>query len=259
MSTPTTATSTNGTTRTALVTGATSGIGRATAQALADAGMHVVLSGRDTERGKAAVEEIRAGGGQADFVAADLHDATSATTLAREAEQVAGGRIDVLVNNAGGATFVSTAETTEADFDAMYGLNVKAPYFLTAALAPAMAERGDGVVVNVSTMVADIGVPGAGVYGSAKAALSLLTKSWAAEFAPRGVRVNAVSPGPIRTEGALATLGDAAAVDAMGASVPAHRVGTPEEVASAISYLVSPAAAFIHGVVLPVDGGRVAV
>ena len=252
----TTTTTTSGGDRTALVTGATSGIGRATAKVLAEAGLRVVLSGRDKERGDAAVAEIRAAGGRADFVAADLGDAESSRTLAREAETLLDGHVDVLVNNAGGGSFGPTADTTETDFDAVYALNVKSAYFLTAALAPAMAERGDGVVVNITTMVADIGMSGFGVYGSAKAALNLLTKSWAAEFGPRGVRVNAVSPGPTRTRGEA---GSGDFFDQLAAAAPAGRPGTAEEVAAAIAYLASPAAAIVQGVVLPVDGGRVAV
>ncbi|WP_236653666.1 SDR family NAD(P)-dependent oxidoreductase [Streptacidiphilus melanogenes] len=142
------------------------------------------------------------------------------------------------------------------DFDAMFALNVKAPYFLTAALAPAMAERGGGAVVSVSTMVADFGMPGMALCGSSKAAVNLLTKSWAAEFGPKGVRVNAVAPGPVRTEGS-ASMGDG--LDQLASQAPAGRPADPSEIAAAVAYLVGDEASFIQGVVLPVDGGRAAV
>ena len=109
--------------------------------------------------------------------------------------------MDILVNNAGSGAYGPTADTTEAAFDELFALNVKVPYFLTAALAPGMAERGTGVIVNVSTMVAQSGLDGMALYGSTKAALELLTKAWSAEFGPKGIRVNAVAPGPISTEG----------------------------------------------------------
>ena len=133
---------------------------------------------------------------------------------------------------------------------------VKVPFFLVAELAPKMAERGHGAIVNVSTMVAEFGMAQMALYGSSKAALVLLTKSWAAEYGPSGVRVNAVSPGPTRTEGA-AGMGEA--LDQLAAAAPAGRVGRPEEIASAIVYLASDEASFVQGVLLPVDGGRVAV
>lgn len=243
--------------RNALVTGSTSGIGAATARALAAEGDRVVVSGRDQRRGEAVVRTIRSAGGDAVFVPAALSDAASARRLAADAQAALGGHVDVLVNNAGGSDYGATADITEDRFDAQFALNVKVPYFLTAALAPGMAERGDGAIVNVTTMVATIGVAGAGVYGAAKAALTLLTRSWAAEYGPSGVRVNAVSPGPTRTE-AAARMGDER-FEQLARTTPAGRGGTPEEVAAAITYLASPRAAYTNGVVLPVDGGRLAV
>ena len=240
---------------TALVTGATSGIGRATALALAASGIHVAVTGRDEVRGTQTVEAIQAAGGRADFVHADLRDAASATRLARAAE-VALDHVDILVNNAGSGAFGPTVDTTEVAFDELFALNVKVPYFLTAALVPGMIERGAGVIVNVSTMVAEFGLDGMALYGSTKAALELLTKAWAAEFGPKGIRVNAVAPGPVSTEG---TQGMRDAQGYLASLAPARRLGTAEEIAAAISYLASPGAAFTQGVVLPVDGGRVAV
>lgn len=239
--------------KTALVTGGNSGIGRATAAQLAALGAHVIVSGRDQARGDATAAEIREHGGTADFVVADLTGEAPARSLARKAVEL-GGKVDILVNNAGVFPFGATHETDGATFDAVYNTNVKAPYFLVAELAPAMAARGDGSIVNVSTMVAGFGMANMALYGSTKAALVLLTKSWAAEYGPAGVRVNAVSPGPTRTEG-TAAMGEG--LDQLAAAAPAGRPGTPEEVAGAIAYLTT--ATWVHGVVLPVDGGRLAV
>ncbi|MET3450703.1 SDR family oxidoreductase [Curtobacterium sp. 1544] len=242
--------------KTALVTGSTSGIGRAAAEILAARGLHVVVSGRDQERGAEVVRTIRSAGGSADFVRADLRDEAGARALADAARTIGGGRVDVLVNSAGIFPFGPTAATTTEGFDEVFDVNVKAPYFLVAALAPGMAERGDGAIVNVTTMVAEFGAAGMGLYGSTKAALVLLTKSWAAEFGPSGVRVNAVSPGPTRTEG-TAAMGES--LDQLAAAGPAGRPGTAFEVAEAIVFLATDAASFVHGAVLPVDGGRIAV
>ncbi len=238
--------------KTALVTGATSGIGKATAFALAQRGAHVIVSGRDARRGIAVIEEIARNGGRADFVPADLRDAATARDLAKRALTVA-PQIDVLINNAAVFPFGPTVETSEETFDNVYNVNVKVPYVLVGALAPAMAARKSGAIVNVSSMVSEFGVNGMALYGSSKAAIDLLTKAWAAEFGPDGVRVNAVSPGPTRTEG-TAPLGDS--LDQMASMAPAGRPASPDEIAAAIVYLASDEASFVQGVVLSVDGGR---
>src|SRR5256712_719472 len=203
---------------TALITGGTSGIGRAAANNLAQLGIHVLVVGRNVERGEKTVAEIRAAGGKADFISSDLRDAASARAVARRAIEQGNGHVDVLINNAGMFPFGPTHETTEELFDSVYSLNVKVPYFLVAELAPLMAKRGKGAIVNVSTMVADYGMPGLSLYGSSKAAINLLTKAWAAEYGPSGVRVNAVSPGPTKTEGTQAM---SEALDQLAAQAPA--------------------------------------
>jgi NAD(P)-dependent dehydrogenase (short-subunit alcohol dehydrogenase family) len=223
---------------------------------LADRGAHVLVSGRDEARGEAVAREIRAAGGKADFVAAELGGAESVRTLAREAVNLGGGKIDILVNNAGIFPFGPTPEASDEDIESVYAVNVKAPFLLVASLAPGMAERGKGSIVNVLTMVAHFGMTGMGLYGSSKAALLLLTRAWAAEFGPAGVRVNAVSPGPTRTEG-TEPMGDQ--LDLLASAGPAGRPAAPAEIANAIAFLAGDDASFVHGAVLDVDGGRNAV
>src|SRR6201993_1206382 len=241
---------------TALITGGTSGIGRAAANKLAQLGIHVLVVGRNLERGEKTVAEIRAAGGEADFIPSDLRDASSAREVARKAIDLGNGHVDILINNAGIYPFGPTHEMTEEQFDRVFSVNVKAAYFLVAELAPLMAKRGKGAIVNLSTMVADYGMSGTSIYGSSKAAINLLTKTWAAEYGPSGVRVNAVSPGPTRTEG-TASLGEG--LDQLAAQAPAGRPGTADEIAEAIVFLATDRASFIHGAKLAVDGGRTAV
>jgi NAD(P)-dependent dehydrogenase (short-subunit alcohol dehydrogenase family) len=245
-------------TTTALISGATSGIGRAAADKLAQSGVHVVVVGRNVERGEKAIAEIRAAGGKADFISSDLRGAASARAVAKKAVELGNGRVDILINNAGVFPSGPTHETSKESFDDVYALNVKAPYFLVAELAPLMAQRGKGAIVNVSTMVAEYGAAGLSLYGSSKAAINLLTKAWAAEYGPKGVRVNAViiSPGPTRTEG-TAAMGDA--LQQLAAQAPAGRPAASEEIAEAIVFLATDRASFVEGAILPVDGGRTAV
>lgn len=241
---------------TALITGGTSGIGRAVANQLAAQGIHVVVAGRNADRGEQTVAAIRAAGGKADFVQTDLRDASSARSLAKRAVELGNGRVDILVNNAGVFPFGPTHETTEDDFERVYALNVKAPYFLVAELAPLMAESGKGAIVNISTMLADYGMSGMSLYGSSKAAINLLTKAWAAEYGPSGVRVNTVSPGPTRTEGTDA-MGEG--LNQLAAQAPAGRPASADEIAEAVVFLATDRASFIHGANLAVDGGQTAV
>ncbi|WP_393101099.1 SDR family NAD(P)-dependent oxidoreductase [Streptomyces sp. LN325] len=234
---------------TALVTGATAGIGRAVALQLAHEGAEIVVHGRDQDRGADVVAEIEKAGGTARFVQADLGDPADVERLAREA-----GDVDVLVNNAGVYKFLPTSEMTTELFDLHMDLNTKAPYVLVRALAPGMAQRGRGSIVNISTLAATVPAKGAGMYAASKAALEQLTAVWAAEFAERGIRVNAVAPGPTRTPGTDAM--DADSLRAIADTTALRRIAEPEEIAEAVVFLASRRASYITGVVLEVAGGR---
>ncbi|MEV7996360.1 SDR family oxidoreductase [Streptomyces sp. NPDC086077] len=244
--------------KTALVTGSTSNIGLAIAEAFAAEGAHVVVSGRNQERGAQAADKIRAAGGRADFLVADLDGSKQASQdLADRAREILGGRIDILVNNAGIYPAPGTVATDEKTFDEVYAVNVKAPFFLTAAVVPAMQEAGSGVVINLGSWIARLGVPLGALYSSTKGAVETLTRAWAAEFGPTGVRVNAVSPGvilPPAPEGSEPHAGEI-----MMKGTPAGGVGTPDAVAQAVVWLASEEAAFVHGTVVDVDGGRTGV
>jgi NAD(P)-dependent dehydrogenase (short-subunit alcohol dehydrogenase family) len=239
--------------KSALVTGATSGIGRAIALELARDGASVIASGRDPIRGAATVAANEAEGGSARFVPADLGDLASVARLAEEAADV-----DVLVNNAGVFAFMPTAEQDVESFQRMFDVNVRGTFFLTAALAPRMAARGEGSIVNITTMAAEIGMVGAAAYGASKSAMIGLTRSWAAEFAGGNVRVNAVSPGPTTTEGTTEVMGPEG-IAGVGSTVPLNRPATVEEIARVVAFVASPRASYATGATFAADGGRAAV
>ncbi|MER6536387.1 SDR family NAD(P)-dependent oxidoreductase [Streptomyces sp. 900105755] len=247
MSTSTRSTALQG--RTALVTGATSGIGKAVAQSLARQGAEVVLHGRDLARGEALVKEIEAEGGSARFVAADLADTADTLRLASAA-----GAVDILVSNAGLYEFAPTATTDAASFDRHIAVNTRAPFLLVGALAPGMAERGHGSIVIVGSSAARQPAPIGAAYGASKAAAETLTRYWATEFGPAGVRVNAVSPGPVHTEGTEAMLGEHVAV--LDTTNARGRAGQPGEIAEIVSFLAGPASSYVNGAVLFADGGE---
>jgi NAD(P)-dependent dehydrogenase (short-subunit alcohol dehydrogenase family) len=233
---------------TALVTGATSGIGRATAEQLARNGADVVVHGRDASHGAAVVDAITAEGGNARFVGADLSDAAGPDDLVQQA-----GAVDVLVNNAGFAWHGPTAEIDAATFDRLFAANVRAPYFLVGALAPKMAARGGGSIINLGSEAGQIGLADAAAYSATKGALASMTRSWAAEFSPSGVRVNTVAPGPVYT--AIQSDDETAA---LGATTLMSRAAQPGEIAEVIAFLASPKASYITGAVIAADGGNTA-
>lgn len=232
----------------ALVTGATSGIGRAIALQLADRGAVVVVHGRSAERGAETVRQIENNGGKARFVAADLNQPDHVRKLADEA-----GPVDVLINNAGIFKFGGTVDSTDADFDLHVNVNMRAPYILVQKLAPGMVERGRGAIVNISTLAATTPKHNGGIYGATKAGLELLTRVWADEFGPAGVRVNAVAAGPTDTPGTEATPG---LLEELAAITALRRVADASEIASAVIFLASFDASYVNGAILNVTGGE---
>lgn len=240
-------------TRAVLITGSTSGIGAATARALAEQQWRVVVTGRDQTRGDAVVAAIAGGGGEAVFVPSDLTGSPAALrAFAQAATEAAGGRLDALVHNAAVCPAVDTVGLTDSDLEEALAVNIRAPHVLTAALAPGMAARGHGAIVVIGSWMAHVGHPFVGLYSATKAAEIQLARSWAAEFGPRGVRVNTVSPGATRTP---INASDGDVIARMTAGTPAGRPGTPDEVADAVVWLLSGRAGYVHGAEIAVDGG----
>ena len=242
--------------RVAIVTGAGSGIGEATARLLAKQGLHVGLVGRRRERLAAVVEAIEAAGGQAFAVPADLALPPSPGQIV-DAVLEARGRLDVIVNNAATYRLLPIEAFSLDDFDDVMAINLRAPYFLVQAALPALRSSPAPVVVNVSSAAAVMYRAQQTVYGLAKAALEHMTMNMAAELAPDRIRVACVRPGPVRTEFHLAAEDPEERVRVLGTLVPLGRMGEPDEIARWIWHLVDRDAAWVTGAVISVDGGRV--
>lgn len=239
--------------KTALVTGASRGIGRATALALASAGARVLVHfGSDEQAADTVVKTIRDAGGKADKVGADLSAAQGPHELAGRVRELAGDRLDILVANAGVSKAATIEDTTIEDFDRIFAINVRAPFFLVQQLLPMMGEGGS--IVLLSSLAARASVGNLSAYASSKGAIDTLVKHFASALGPRGIRVNAVAPGVVQTDMSNFTKTDAGRDYTLGMQA-LKRLAEPDDIAGAALFLASDAARWVTGDTLHVDGG----
>jgi NAD(P)-dependent dehydrogenase (short-subunit alcohol dehydrogenase family) len=242
--------------RVAIVTGSTSGIGAEIARRLGEAGARVAVTGHDETRGREVVHQITRAGGEAVFFARDLEEAGTPGRLVEETASAFGG-VDILVNNGGALMAAPTPEVDAETFDRAFRLNVRSAFLLVGAAAPLMAEWGRGRIISISSVSGQWGSAGLALYGATKAALEQLTRSWAAEFGPRGVAVNCVASGRVLTPFSEKNLGlsDPETRTRAEANIPAGRIARAGDVAAAALFLAGEEAGYVQGVVLNVDGG----
>jgi 3-oxoacyl-[acyl-carrier protein] reductase len=246
--------------KTALVTGASRGIGRATASALAEAGAHVLVHyGRSAQEAESLVAGIRAKGGRADAIKADVGTPEGATLLAKKVRSIVGDRLDVLLSNAGISKAATIKDHTVEDFDNLFATNVRSPFFLVQQVIPILGEGPNIIVISSigARAVAgkpDLDSPSILAYAATKGALETLVKNWAAILGPRGIRVNAVAPGVIDTDMSNFTKSEGGREVTLGMQA-LKRIGKPEDVSDVVAFLASDAARWITGASIPVDGG----
>lgn len=242
----------------AIVTGASSGIGAATALLLAKSGAKVVVAARRQTEGDAVVAQIKAAGGEAIFVKTDVSQMADNERLVAAALDTY-GRLDIAFNNAGVARFGPLHEQTEEDWAVQIGTNLTGSFYALKTQIPALLKSGGGSIIFNASIVAEVGMAGGSTYASTKGGVVALARSAAVEYAPQGIRVNVVNPGPIETPGVIGAFGSVDAfAEMMGPKVPQGRVGQSEEVACTVVFLASDEASYVTGQSLNIDGGYTA-